>query len=66
MEAQKKAAEVGGTLAQGQTRGLSKEQAAKELGEFPELAWTKVENPAYQSMYEQWEEMQEKLAEEQR
>ena len=33
---------------------------------LPELAQTKVENPAYQSVYEQWEEVQERLVEEQR
>jgi len=45
---------------------LSKEQAVKELEGLPELAQTKVENPAYQSVYEQWEEVQERLVEEQR
>jgi len=45
---------------------LSKEQAAEELEELPELAWTKVENPAYQLVYEHWAEIQERLAEERR
>jgi len=45
---------------------LSKEQAATELARLPELARTKVEFPAYQSAYEQWEDMQEWLAEERR
>jgi len=45
---------------------LSKEQAAKELAELPELARTKVGAPVYQLVYEQWKEVQERLAEEQR
>ena len=45
---------------------LSKEQAATELANLPELARTKVAFPAYQSVYERWEDMQERLAEEQR
>jgi len=43
---------------------LSKEQAASELAGFPELARTKVEFPVYQSVYERWEDVQERLAEE--
>ena len=45
---------------------LSKEQAASELAGLPELARTKVEFLAYQSVYERWEDVQERLAEEQR
>jgi len=45
---------------------LSKEQAATELEGLPELARTKVGFPAYQSVYERWEEVQERLAEERR
>ena len=44
---------------------LSKEEAASELAGLPELARTKVEFPAHQSVYEWWEEVQERLAEEQ-
>ena len=40
---------------------LSKEQAAEELGKLPELNRTKVEYPAHQSVYERWEEVQERL-----
>jgi len=43
---------------------LSTEQAARELEDLPELVRTKVEVPAYQSVYEQWEAVQERLAEE--
>ena len=43
---------------------LSKEEAASELAGLPELARTKVEFPAHQSVYERWEEVQERLAEE--
>ena len=45
---------------------LSKEQAALELARLPELAQTKVEFPVYQSVYKRWEDVQERLAEEQR
>jgi len=45
---------------------LNKEQAATELANLPELARTKVVFPAYQSVYERWEDMQERLAEERR
>ena len=47
-------------------RVLSPEQAARELEGLPEMAQTKVEVPVYQSVYERWEEVQERLAEEQR
>ena len=40
---------------------LSKEQAAEELRRLPELARSKVEHPAHQSVYERWEEVQERL-----
>jgi len=45
---------------------LSKEQGVTELARLLELARTKVEFPAYQSVYEQWEDVKEWLAEEQR
>ena len=45
---------------------LSKEQAATELARLPKLARSKVEFPAYQSVYDRWEDMQERLAEERR
>ena len=45
---------------------MSKEQAVTELAGLPELARTKVEFPAHQSVYERWEEVQEWLAEERR
>ena len=41
---------------------LSSEQAAEELGNLPDLAWPRVEHPVYQSVYQRWEEVQEKLA----
>ena len=41
-------------------RVLSKEQAASELAGLPELARTKVEFLAYQSVYERWEDVQER------
>jgi len=47
-------------------RAPSKEEAAMELARLPELAWTKVDFPAYQSVYEHWEDIQEGLAEERR
>jgi len=42
----------------------SKEQAAADLERLPELFRTKVELPVYQSVYQQWEDVQERLAEE--
>ena len=45
---------------------LSKEQAATELAQLPGLARTKVVFPAYHSVYERWEDVQERLAEERR
>ena len=45
---------------------LSKEQAAVELEGLPELTRTKVGFPAHQSVYERWEDVQERLAEERR
>jgi len=45
---------------------LSKEQVAEELEGLPELTRTKVEHPAHQSVYERWEEVQEKLEAERR
>ena len=45
---------------------LSKEQAASELAGLPELARTKVDFLVCQSVYERWEDMQERLAEERR
>ena len=45
-------------------RVLSPKQAAKKLEKLLELARTKVEFPVYQSVYKQWEEVQERLAEE--
>ena len=43
---------------------LSKEEATTELAGLPELAWNKVDFPAYQSVYEHWEDVQKGLAEE--
>ena len=45
---------------------LNKEQAAVELEGLPELTQTKVGFPAHQSVYERWEDVQERLAEERR
>jgi len=45
---------------------MGKEQAAAELEGLPELVRTKVENPAYQLVYERRAEAQEKLATERR
>ena len=45
---------------------LSKEQATTELAGLPELARTKVEFPVYQSVYERWEDLRERLVEERR
>ena len=45
---------------------MSKEQAVMELARLPELARTKVKFLVYQSVYEQWEDVQERLVEERR
>ena len=45
---------------------LSQEQAASELKKLPELYRSKVEFPVYQSVYQRWEDVQERIAEEQR
>ena len=45
---------------------MSKEQAAAELARLPELTRTKVKFLSHQSVYERWEDMQERLAEERR
>jgi len=45
---------------------LSKEQAATKLARLPELTRTRVKFLSHQSVYERWEDMQERLAEERR
>jgi len=44
---------------------LSKSQVAEELAKFLELTQSRVRNLAYKSVYKWWEEVQERLAEEQ-
>jgi len=66
VETRKTATEIGGNTVRVELGVLSKEQAASELAGLPELVRTKVVFPAYQSVYERWEDVQERLAEEQR